>query len=500
MNIEQEIINSGFIYDRTPDQPLVLPFSPEELLIQANDNVTADVINLKLKNIHDNFLYLYTRCKITSNLIPLSTTGILGLSSSTNQNFSWTKELTSNNFFTFNTSNPLSGLVTCFNNAKLIYTIPNNELPQYIMFLSNGNYLAAIYSKNEEEGLTIAPVVFSAFNPNFENSDVFYDIECITSGPRNTFLILDKGINKLYQYIAKGITENDNIYNNNPYLLLQLDSYIGELGSSNDKLGFNSPTDVITYNNNVYVLDTGNKCIKKYDEYLNWQYTYILEKDFLFEKPLKLKVDNEGNFFCLLSGNKYFIYNNNFQTKQEIIIDFFNNSEQAIDFFFSPTDTNVFYIITNQNVYKSLRSNLDYPVGRYLMYYMNYADPQLIKSFCAHKNGKNDKTFILSVNSTNSATIVGAFADNINLYDSLIQPSFDIYSFDEIKLNPDEYVQSWVLNKSINKIIANHIRLMDQLIGKFTFKYDYRGNAVFNFTKYLTQEEKTSIQNIGGVI
>jgi hypothetical protein len=37
------------------------------------------------------------------------------------------------------------------------------------------------------------------------------------------------------------------------------------------------------------------------------------------------------------------------------------------------------------------------------------------------------------------------------------------------------------------------LRFIDQLIGKFQFKYDDRGNSVFKFTRYLTAEEKQKL-------
>jgi hypothetical protein len=113
----------------------------------------------------------------------------------------------------------------------------------------------------------------------------------------------------------------------------------------------------------------------------------------------------------------------------------------------------------------------------------------------------NDRNLIVSKNPATSAQIIGAFYDNINLYDNLSIPNFDIYDMDDIKIAPEEYVQSWVLNKSLAKIIANHLRLVGQLIGKFQFKFDSRGNSIFQFTRYLTAAEKAQItSDVGDIL
>ena len=69
------------------------------------------------------------------------------------------------------------------------------------------------------------------------------------------------------------------------------------------------------------------------------------------------------------------------------------------------------------------------------------------------------------------------FRDNINLYDILAVRDFDIYTFDQIKVSGDEYLQNWVINKALAKMIVNLMKYRDQLIGKFIAKQDVRSNV-----------------------
>lgn len=496
MKISEELKNYNLIYDRFPDQKLSLTYGKDLLLIQPNDTVSSDLVNMKLQYLHENFLYLYSKCKIASSVIPVSSTAVLGLSApvATLSGFTWNYNLSTSQFF------PATGFkFNAFNNSKVCYSIKNNFFSTYSLFVSDGVNIIIFSVKDDEQGYTLSPAIFSTYDPQKQNDVPFVNISSITDGPNNTFLILDQGTNMLYQYHAGGFIDNTNAYNNstNSEIFTIKGAYVknmvGGYGLADEKLSFNNPTDVVTYNNFIYVLDTGNRCIKKFDANLNWQTTFLLERDFYYFTSKKLKVDSSGNFYCLLSGNTIHIYDQNFQNKTEYIPDFFNSSEQLADIQFSKSDKNIVYLITNENVYKCLVNNLENTIGRYLLYRYGYNNTQNISSFCTHDNFGNDKNFILSNNPSSNATIIGAFADNINTYDNLTIPDFDIYSFDEIKINSDEYVQSWVINKSLAKIIANHIRFINQITGKFQFSIDYRGNAIFEFTRYLTTTEKANL-------
>lgn len=491
MNITTETLNSGLTFNRFPGEVLQLPYSQDEIKIQPNDTVSSDVINLKLKHLHENFLYLFSNSKICSNLIPVSSSAIMGLSAGENQNsnnLTWKRGLSSSQFV------PATGIyLSAFNAAKCIYAVANTELPIYNFFISDGQTVILYFSTDDDVNLTRNPVLFTVFNPTPigvpENNVRFKDVVSIAEGPDDTALILDKGANTLYQYEIRGLRYDDNVFSKRVFFK----NLIGEFGTAQEKLSFNAPVDVVTYNNEVYVLDAGNNCIKKYDQNLNWLNTYLLNRDFLTYKPQKLKVDQNGNFYCLLSANRFYVYSNEFQNKQEIVIDYLNANETVIDLAFSKTDKDIYYVVTNENIYKGLVNNLGNTIGKYLFYLFKYDNPQVISAFASVNYGNNDKNLILSYNPNSNAQILGSFIDNKNLYDNLTISDFDIYSLDDILIKPEEYVQSWVVNKAISKLIANHLRFIDQIIGKFQFKYDSRGNSIFQFTRYLTAKEKQQL-------
>ena len=483
MNILKEIENYELLYDRYPGKTLSLPYSLDEITIQPNETVSSDTINLKLQHLYENFLSIYTQTKIASNLIPISSTAILGVSAFFT-NLAWNYGLSSSEFVPVEWNIPNE-----FNNIKTLHMVPVPNQEQYTIFGSNGSILFVINSSNTESFILSATSINTVESQEFSFSIPFNDITSITDGPEESILVLDRGANTLYQYDASGFTKDNNILANT----LALKNRLGGYGIEADKLSFNNPLDVATFNNDVYVLDAGNNCIKKYNNNFAWLNTYRLNRDFLNRPPKKLKVDAFGNFYCVLSGNQVNIYSNDFQQKQEILVDYLNKHEDISDIIFSKTNTNIYYLITNENIYKGLVNNPGNTIGKYLLYLHNYNDMQTISAFASIPDGINDRNLIVSKNPATNAQIIGAFYDNINLYDNLSIPSFDIYNMDDIKIAPEEYVQSWVLNKSLAKLIANHLRLIGQLIGKFQFKFDSRGNSIFQFTRYLTAAEKAKL-------
>jgi len=57
-------------------------------------------------------------------------------------------------------------------------------------------------------------------------------------------------------------------------------------------------------------------------------------------------------------------------------------------------------------------------------------------------------------------------------------PDFDIYTLNDIKLIKSEYSQSWVFNKAIQKLVLNHIRLKDKIIGRFYGDFDSQNSLL----------------------
>lgn len=478
MRISKAFTEQGLIYNRHLYSPLELPYNLNNIKIQANDTITSDLLNLKIKHLYDNFLYLYQSSIIASNIIPVSSTAIAGVTA-TNKNFTWYYTASSSQFA------PLTSIPS-FNKTKEMILLKNEDIDQYsavftsgsainiVSFDTNATYLSSTYSS-------------SVVVPNYNVS--FSDITSFAQSSSFLF-VLDNGLNRLIKYDASGFVTDDPIKQNKLFFI----NSIGNKGTFNSKSEFNNPKSICTYNNDVYVLDSGNKSIKKYDINLNWKQTSRLYVDLLSSFPIDIKCDKFGKFYILTQDDKLYIYvNDTFQQKSIIDLKPINDAETFKRLVFSKYDSNVFYLYSNKNVYKKFISSPDQVVGKYLLYLFKYNSLEYITAFdsAAAKNG--DRNLIFSYTVSNSAGKLGNFFDNLNLFDILAERDFDIYSLDDINFEKGEYLQSWVLNKSVAMLLLNHMRLRDQIVGKFVANRDKNNNIIFKGTRYLLPEELDSL-------
>lgn len=480
MNIQTEFNNSGLLYDRFIGYGINLPYNLEKVVIAPNDTVTAGLVNLKLKHLYDNFLYLYKSCKISSNIIPVSSTAIAGVSSSSNV-ATWCRDLSTSQFDPFATV-----AWDKLDDINTLIATNNTEENRYSMFASTGKDIITINSDKNETSFSVV-LSSESYDTEFYTAINFEEISDLSFGPNNSLLIIDLSAHKLYKYDATGYFNSDTVLKNR----LFFKKSIGGRGTIYDKLEFLNPNSICSYENTVYVLDAGNACVKTYNENLNWQATYGLQRDLLSANPIKIRVDSSGNLY-ILNGNLTILkYDSEFRTKTVISLTGTSVEPETFrDIVFSQSDDNIFYVVSDKNVYKKFVNLPLETVGRYLLYLYKFNTPQLIRGFASISNGGGDRNILYST--YNNTGTFASFFDNANLYDVLTIPDFDVYTFDEIKLDNEEYVQSWVFNKSVSKLLLNLMRLRDQIIGKFLFSRDSRGNLVFKFTRYLTVEERNS--------
>jgi len=457
---------------------LELPYSFNNIAFQANDTVSSDLINLKLSHLYDNFIYLYQASLISSNVIPVSSTGVAGITANSTD-FKWHKNAYTSTFIPLSSNNRFIGL----DKTDLLFLIKNEDIDQYSILMS---CISSIAVFNFDESA-------SYFTRNFALNEVdpglgtYY--QCITafeSIDQNLF-VLDSSLNKIVKYDASGLYTNDIITRNS---LRYLNS-IGNFGPSTSKLEFNSPTGLTSYDKNLYVLDSGNKCVKMYDSNLNWLGTYRLSIDLADLRPVDIAADNLGNIFVLTDKN-FIKYDNTFQSKQIFDTASTYPGEIFKKIVFSKYNKDIFYLISNLNVYKKFASTPSDLIGKYLLYLFNYNLPNdIITGFSSVATDTGDRNVIFTLNGNTGK--LGNFFDNLNLYDILRIRHFDIYNLDQIKLNSEEYFQNWVFNKAISKLLINHMRFRDQIIGKFIGSQDGQGNIVFEGTRYLLPDELDSI-------
>ncbi len=149
--------------------------------------------------------------------------------------------------------------------------------------------------------------------------------------------------------------------------------------------------------------------------------------------------------------------------------------------------------MSDKNIYKKLVAQPDEDIGRYLTYiYRVNTDERYLTMTSLPLDG-NDCNFVLSQGLDGIGKIM-LWKDNANLFDILSVKDFDIYTIDNININHFEYLQNWVFNKAIAKLLLNHMRLRDQITGKFIAERDSKNNITFRGTRYFLPKELDTLK------
>ena len=487
MNIADIITQTGIIYDRYLGTDLVLPYTGfDNIKIQQNEVVTYSTINAAFEKLYINYLYLYKSSRIASNIIPVSAIAFAGVKQTTSI-FTWytaSSSLSTSQFIPLSTVSNLQGL----DNVKTLVIGKNNELNYYVIFASTGTDIITLTSNST---FTSIALVLSSVNTVQGSNATFKGITSLAINPiNNNLLVLDLSASLVHRYDLTGFLTYNTVLQNT--LIYQ--GSIGGYGMFDDQLLFNSPNGIAVYNSNIYVLDSGNGCIKIYDKNLSWISTQRLFRDLLTVKPISLSIDSTGNIYVLTDSNYILKYDFTFTTKTKIdISSLAKTGDKFQQLIFSPTDSNIMYLVSNNNVYKKLVNIPEDTIGKYLFYRYNVDTTESIKSFSSLAVNGSDNNLIFSTASGTNAGKFSLYHDNLNLQDVIALNAFDVYEPSVIDINKDEYVQNWVFNKSLAKLIANHMRFRDQIIGKFLYTNDGYNNITFQGIRYLLPDEYTSI-------
>jgi hypothetical protein len=490
MNINDIITQQGIIYDRYLGSTLSLPYSSFDYIkIQPNETVTNFNINNIISKLYTNYLFLYKAAHVASNLIPINLLATVGVSAGSLSAL-WYQGLSSNQY------SPLSTIGYNFDTSNVLSVQYNNPLNQYVVFTTTGSSLLIFNCNNS---INNVPNTFSlalSTNQIYSGSNInWQQIQDITFGDNNWMYVLDISANIVTLFDASGFLTNNNVLQN----ILVYQNSVGGYGSFIDDTKFNSPNSIMYYKSQLYVLDAGNSCIKKFDRNLNWLLTYRLFADFLSAGPVQINYDYSDNIYVLNSNWTAYKYNTDFTSKQ--ILDFTplsglgGTGETIKRLVFSTSDANVFYVVTSKNIYKKLVDYPDDTVGRYLLTNFNIVSGEQITAFntlSTSNNGTNyDYNFVLS-NYTNAGKI-NLFNDNLNVTTILTNNIFDVYPLSAITISPDEYLQNWVINKSISKLLINHMRLRDNISSKFLYQKSNLGDVLLAGSRYLLPNEIQSI-------
>jgi hypothetical protein len=272
----------------------------------------------------------------------------------------------------------------------------------------------------------------------------FRDIRGIALDSQNKLFVLDGTLNRVASY-------NINLTDPVPFDLFL--SW-GGFGTSKSTQGFSKPNDICIDNfDNVWIADTGNKCVKGYSNTGTWLIT-IIDSSLRATPPISITTDSENNLHCLTQTGVR-VYN-----QQGIFIfeysftDTVSEEAQPIKIN-SNYNKEIIYIVFSNTVARYFRNGV-------------YAGRLIDNKTCA--------TNIQDVYQDEFRNTLVVSGDKVLKYIDLMELKSikgllpeSYWPLSNLFIHKDEYVQNWVYNKSFQRLWDN-IEL-------------FRGSLIFDETK-----------------
>ena len=505
----------NYNYDRSLGVPHSLPYSLDSILLPNNEIAYHTTINEVYAKLQANLIYLYSLTKLSDNNIPVDYAKIASGTPTAFYPVSGAFKWISTDLITSNQSKPLSsyGLpqLDKFNDGKFY---ENNVLGggSNLGFFVSNNYIYALTSNYSQN--TIG-VLLSANRVTESSQFTFSNLNSIAFDGNIFIYVADSGLDSVYKYDISNLIFEDNLIGRK---ILYVDS-MGGTGTYQDIDKFNNPSHINIYERDLYVVDKNNYCVKVFDSNLNWKTTYRRKALFQQNNVTAFRVNPYNNLFYfgfedkftiltseltipvppempkILEGNiPYDAQRSSITTNIDVndtvlynLSSFLLSGENIVDFSFSKVDKNIFYIITNKNIYKRFISKPDIHIGQFQLSRDNLYIDNFKFSYLETYDDNTDNLIVYG--NRNNAGIFYSFLEDSNYITILTNNDLDFYTIQEIEIDPEEYSQDWVFSKANHKILLNILAMRDRIVKRFAGKYDGNGNLLFFGTLYLLDNE-----------
>lgn len=291
----------------------------------------------------------------------------------------------------------------------------------------------------------------------------FSDIKNIHLDNDNKIYILDGLLSQIVVLTYERDTPGDN---------WKVFTIFGGYGGRSSNNKFNAPNDFcIDQINNIWVCDTGNKCIKHFSNTGTWIKT-VFDSNLETFAPISLTVDSNLNVHVLTNNNiLVYSYTGEYITSYEYKTHI-NGVPKKIT---NSYNREMIYVATDTEVVKFFRN------GVFAGYILNNR-PDVTNITCLYHDefrnlliGTNDKIL--------------KFADLMTIQKLKGSSPYKYWLLDEIYINDEEYVQNWVYIKSFQ-------RLWDNIeIFRNSLYYKNTGNCKTYIPPIYTKDEMNIGQN-----
>ncbi len=506
-----DLASSDFFRDRLVSDTLSIPNPLSAIQIKVNDIVTNRLINDKFALLHENSIYLYKSLQMPNNYLPTSS-NVRYASLSSASEFKWYDafadllEYPDTSYPNFGSINHGIG-VTSYHNTGV-----------FSMFCTTSSSFIALTG-------TSTTLQVTEESPYIEQADNEYQYINLTSMDYDNGIIYlcDAGANAIYKYDITSYLRGDTGFYNTRVLV----ETVGSRGSADNPTKFDSPTIVTATSSRVAVYDSGNAVIKILDQDFNFISNVIVGS--LINEPAVAmrynKFTDELYVITLTTSRGLRLYRVQHDLSVDDVIDLverLGDDEVVKEISFSTNDSNYWYMVTNDHIYKKLVNKPENSIGMYddsklfllYTYIWNFAilywnDADILWNSLSNKTAATGNFIGITCENTSiDADTIFMFKygrfyrfnepnDYINLLDFY---NTDNYSLVDISLSTKEFIQPVVYNKEIYKLMFNLLNIKNNIIGKYRGTYDVYGNFRISGYDYTIDLSKFEISNINNFI
>lgn len=521
-NLSSNVLTSKLFYDRIITESATLPYGfDKDIFIAPNETCNSRLFNDRLLKLYNNAIYLYSQLFLASNDIPNGYNRAAGTSKTTLA-LGWSTESADSgaSFAPF-----ASAGYSQIDNAIAFETAKTFDDANVYFGITSTAFIAMKSNKD----LTTLDVLNINSNVS-ENNDLMFAQLTGLSVAGNYAYLCDAFQNTIYKYDISGYISGDPSITNR---LIFVDS-IGGFGNALAQTKFDAP-DLVYANdaiNRLFVHDRNNRCIKIYDTKLS----YVRTRTFAagsnsVARAISYNAVNQMVYLIIQnsSTNEHVLQvcDTDLQlTEQYNLTDSLASDEVYKGIVFSKNDSNIFYIFTNQGVYKKFVNKPDKTIGKWLIYKSgitathiwnlenskydlagwNWNEGEVsirdalsiigMSSFFISDIDDREQIFLFVGANNKSFNRILHYSER-NIFNSAMgATNINAYDVARARVGDDEFVNAMVINKELYKIAFNTINIIKFITGRYVAEYDYLNNLVYKNIAPLTDSEFAAINSI----
>lgn len=482
-------IKDKLYFNRIPTENLELPFTKRDVKFEPGEFINQNSINEKLKKLNANFLELFNFASAQNNDLPEGFTGFIGVTAADDASFGFTATPTSR----ANVS--LSNVATGLEDIHRFEVLPRKLSPVETnpsVFLSIYASPSAIYAFNCDNVDTNTTYTYRASSADVDgfNTRPYNNIADITTNGKDILYVSDTSHNQIYRLYIDPLVNDSRITGSDLLYLNRGGIEINTTGS-----GILSTAEVIEFGlGELYTYNSESNTFIVLDKDLSFKRKFT-NKEIKENNPVSFAINTVDKYlYALLSNFKILKISTDFKKEiEEITLEnTFKPFESPKKIFFSKNNSNIYYVMTDYNLYKFFNVGSNKPVGNF-----NWAKTftpnltsandntrpvdELFDAVILDENNNYDSLFLLEKNqprnpSTGLITTTGIDKilrcnepnGRINLLENELFRSFD----EKDILVDDQYFNSLTLNKSFKKLIFNMDIFSSYLQSKFLLQYN----------------------------